>query len=55
MATGTDDEPEMTIADKYAGDTLPDPDGDGILTESEAAQLLGAGDSDTNIENGEQF
>lgn len=41
MATGTDDEPEMSIGDKHAGDTLPDPDGDGKLTVAEAATLLG--------------
>ncbi|MBC8141017.1 MAG: hypothetical protein H7Y38_06200 [Armatimonadetes bacterium] len=50
MATGTDDEPEMTIADKHAGDTLPDPDG--TLTEAEAAELLGA--DETNEETGEK-
>ncbi|RYZ78482.1 MAG: hypothetical protein EOP06_28990 [Proteobacteria bacterium] len=42
MATGTDDEPEMTIADKHAGDTVPDTDGDGELSTEEAATILGA-------------
>ena len=41
MATGTDDEPDMTIADKFTGEPMPDPDGDGVLTTTEAAALLG--------------
>ena len=41
MATGADDEPEMSIGDKHAGDALPDPDGDGKLSVAEAATLLG--------------
>jgi len=41
MATGTDAEPDMTIADKHTGDPLPDPNGDGKLTPDEAATLLG--------------
>lgn len=45
MATGTDDEPEMTIADKHSGDTLPDLNGDGQLTPDEAATLLGDTDN----------
>lgn len=47
MATGTDEEPEMTIADKHIGEPTLDPDGDGELTPSEAATLLG----DSNEEN----
>jgi hypothetical protein len=41
MRTGEDDEPEMTIGDRHAGDTIPDPDGDGVLTPDEAERLLG--------------
>lgn len=48
MATGTDDEPEMTIADKHAGERLPDPNGDGELTPDEAATLLGDTSNETN-------
>lgn len=48
MATGTDDEPEMTIADKHAGEMLPDPNGDGELTSDEAATLLGDTSNETN-------
>jgi ferritin-like metal-binding protein YciE len=46
MASGSDDEPEMTIADKHSGEIPPDPDGDGKLTVAEANRLLG-GDKDT--------
>jgi hypothetical protein len=38
---GADDEPEMAIGDKYGGDDVPDPDGDGRLTIAEAEELLG--------------
>lgn len=48
MATGTDNEPEMTIADKHTGDPLPDPNGDGKLTPDEAATLLGDTGNDSD-------
>ncbi|MBC7806712.1 MAG: hypothetical protein H7145_11225 [Akkermansiaceae bacterium] len=41
MATGTDDEPEMSIGDKHDGEAVPDPNGDGKLTLNEAAIILG--------------
>ncbi len=41
MATGTDNEPDMTIADKHSGEPTLDPDGDGEFTPGEAATLLG--------------
>jgi len=48
MATGTDDEPDMTIADKHAGETPLDLNGDGELTPDEAAVLLGDQSGDDN-------
>jgi len=41
MATGSDDEPEMTIADKFGGEEIPEEDE--TLTVDEAAALLGDG------------
>lgn len=38
---GADDEPEMTIGDKYGTDPAPDPDGDGTLSVDEAEEMLG--------------
>lgn len=40
MATGSDGA-EMTIADKHAGESVPDPGRDGELSPTEAARLLG--------------
>jgi len=44
---GADDEPEMAIGDKLAGEPVPDPNGDGRLTMAEAGELLGL-PADTN-------
>lgn len=40
--TGADDEPEMLVGDRHTGDASIDPDGDGVLTMAEAAEILGS-------------
>jgi hypothetical protein len=50
---GADDEPELAIGDKHAGEPAPDPDGDGRLSVAEAGRLLGLPDSDTESEETE--
>lgn len=53
---GADDDLEMTVGDKHAGEVLPDPDGDGRLSVHEAETLLGgdepAAEEKTREENG---